>query len=402
MTNDLPADQPARVARPADQPARVARPADQPARRGARAARGPVATDVARAAGVSQKTVSRVVNDDPHVRPEVRARVLAAIESLGYHPNRAARNLVLGRTRSIGLLSVGSTDYGPSALMVATEEAVRAAGYALLVVNTLQTEVEDISGPLRDLVEQGVDGVVVIEPVGSFELAPGLLGDLPMMSLSGEYGISTTEIVVDTDQADGARQAVDHLLGLGHRTVHHVSGPAGWRSSGLRRDGWRRALERAGRVVPEPLVGDWSARSGYEAGARLAADPDVTAVLCANDQTAIGLVRAFREAGRNVPRDVSVIGFDDVPEAAYLSPALTTVRQDLQGMARHGVGLLLAAVDAPRPGSHVERLPLELVLRETTAPPTTAPPTPAPPARPTPAPPTTPDPPRPTRRSQES
>ncbi|WP_343047941.1 LacI family DNA-binding transcriptional regulator [Cellulomonas humilata] len=326
-----------------------------------------VAMDVARAAGVSQKTVSRVINGDPHVSAEVRDRVHRAIATLGYRPNRAARNLVLGRSRTIGVLSVGSTDYGPSALMVAAEHAIRSARYSMSVVNTLEGEPESITTSLRELVDQGVDGIVVNEPVGAFTLEPGAIGDLPVLSLSGRYGISANEVVADADQASGGRQAAEHLLGLGHRTVHHVSGPAGWRSSELRTDGWRSTLEAAGAPQPPVLTGDWSARSGYEAGMHLAADPTVTAVFAGNDQMAIGLLRALLEAGRDVPGDVSVVGFDDVPEAAYLARSLTTIRQDLPHLATFGVGMLVDAIENPRRQDRRENVPVELVVRETTA-----------------------------------
>ncbi|NNH08951.1 LacI family DNA-binding transcriptional regulator [Cellulomonas fimi] len=323
--------------------------------------------DVARAAGVSQKTVSRVINGDPHVRPEVRERVRAAAAQLGYRPNRAARQLVSGRSRTIGVLSVGSTDFGPASLMVGIEHAIRSAGYAMSVVNTLEGDPESITESLQGLVDQGVDGVAVNEPVGVFQLDPGQIGDLPILSLSGRYGISGNEIMVDADQSGGGRAATEHLLGLGHRTVHHVAGPAGWRSAGLRLDGWRDALERAGAPAPEPLHGDWSAPSGYALGQRLAADPDVSAVFVANDHMAIGVLRAFADAGRDVPGDVSVVGFDDIPEAAYLTRALTTIRQDLAQLASFGVRLLVDAIENPRRQDRREHVPVELVVRETTA-----------------------------------
>lgn len=326
-----------------------------------------VAMDVARAAGVSQKTVSRVINGDAHVRAEVRDRVHRAIAELGYRPNRAARNLVLGRSRTIGVLSVGSTDFGPSALMVGAEHAIRSARYAMSVINTFEDEPDAITGALRELVDQGVDGIVVNEPVGLFTLAPGAIGNLPVLSLSGAYGISSAEIVVDPDQRAGGRHATEHLLRLGHGTVHHLSGPLGWRSARLRLDGWRDALVAAGADVPRVLHGDWSARSGYELATTLAADPDVTAIFCANDQMAIGALRALADAGRDVPGDVSVVGFDDLPEASYLTRALTTVRQDLAHVATFGIHLLIDAIENPRPQNRREHVAVELMVRETTA-----------------------------------
>ncbi len=325
------------------------------------------ATDVARLAGVSQKTVSRVANDDPHVSPDVRRRVQDAIAQLGYRPNRAARSLVLGRYRTIGLLTLGTMDYGPASLTVGTERAIRAAGYALLFVTTLDDDPATINKELENLLAQGVDGIVINEPIGHPELTSALR-DVPLLSQSGEYGVSSCEIVVDPAQREGSREAVEYLLSLGHRTVHHISGPPRWRVSDLRRQGWLAALEAAGAPAPPVTVGDWTARAGYEAGLALAADPDVTAVFAANDQMALGLMCAFAQAGRRVPQDVSVVGFDDIPEAAYLTPALTTLRQDLQGIATHGVRLLIDAVENPGPQRRTELVPMRLVVRETTGP----------------------------------
>lgn len=325
------------------------------------------ATEVARVAGVSQKTVSRVVNDDPHVSAEVRRRVQEAIAGLGYRPNRAARSLVLGRYRTIGLLTLGTMDYGPASLTVGTERAIRAAGYALVYVTTTDDEPELINRELENLLSHGVDGIVINEPVGSLTLTPAVR-DVPLLSQSGEYGASSCEIVVDPAMVDGSALAVRHLLNLGHRTVHHISGPPRWRVSDMRRAGWQQALEAAGAPVPPVLPGDWSARSGYQAGLRLAADPEVTAVFAANDQMALGLMRALQQAGRRVPQDVSVVGFDDIPEAEYLTPSLTTLRQDLLGIAAYGVGLLTEAIENPRPQRRTELVPLELVVRETTGP----------------------------------
>ena len=341
-----------------------------------RAGRPIVAVDVARAAGVSQKTVSRVVNGDPQVGEELRGRVLRAIDELDYRPNRAAQNLVLGHTKTIGVLSVGTTDFGPSALLVATARAIRAAGYVMSVVNTIEPSSPDDApldnaSALRELVAQGVDAVIINEPVGNFNLAPGELGGLPVLSVSGEYGISSSETVIDADHRGGAMQATRHLLDLGHRTVHHVTGPPTERSSILRTSGWHDELIAAGAPVMAVQTGNWSSKSGYVAGRLLAVDPDVTAVFCANDHMAIGVLGALREAGRRVPEDVSVVGFDDIPEAPFLAPALTTIRADLARQAALGVELLVAAIEDPGDRRTFRVLPVELIERETTGRPST-------------------------------
>ncbi|WP_456826793.1 LacI family DNA-binding transcriptional regulator [Cellulomonas sp. P5_E12] len=332
-----------------------------------RADRPVVAMDVARAAGVSPKTVSRAVNGDSLVSDNVRGRVRHAIATLDDRPNRTARDLDPGRSRTIGVLSVGPIEFGPSSFLVAAEHAVRGARYAMSVISTAADEPERIAWALGELVDQGVDGIVMNEPVGLYNLAPGEVGELPVLSVSGSYGISSNEIVVDADQYSGARVATAHLLALGHRTVRHLGGPFGWRSTGLRQQGWRDALTEAGAEVPAPLHGDWTAQSGYDLGVQLAADRSMTAVFVANDQMAFGLLRALAEAGRNVPAEVSVVGFDDIPEASYLTTALTTVRQNLAHVATLGVGLLIDAIENPRLQDRSEIVPVELIVRETTS-----------------------------------
>jgi DNA-binding LacI/PurR family transcriptional regulator len=158
-----------------------------------------------------------------------------------------------------------------------------------------------------------------------------------------------------------------HLVDLGHQTVHHVCGPPTWPEAQLRAAGWRQTLRAAGRTVPRVLAGDWSPHSGYLAGQRLAVDPRVTAVFCANDQMAIGVLRALTEAGRAVPREVSVVGFDDIPEAPYLLPPLTTVRQDFAELGQHSMQLLVTQISTGvRTDGHV-RFPPRLVVRDSAA-----------------------------------
>jgi DNA-binding LacI/PurR family transcriptional regulator len=323
--------------------------------------------DVARVAGVSQKTVSRVVNNDPQVSPEVRRRVQETIEALGYRPNTAARSLLLGRSRTIGLLTVGSATYGPASLAIATGRAVRDAGYGLRVVNTFDLDAGTMDDGLLSLLDQGVDAIVVNEPTSMFQARRHRLG-VPVLSMSGPLDLSETELVVESDAAGGVTDAVRHLLGLGHATVHHIAGPSEWPSAVWRTDAWRAALRDAGRDVPEALDGDWSLASGYEAGRALAQRPDVTAIFAANDHMAIGLARALQDAGRRVPEDVSIVGYDDVPEAAYLSRALTTVRQDLTVAAVRGVELLVQVLEGRRDQGLLEVIPTRLVIRETTGP----------------------------------
>ncbi|MFF8974846.1 LacI family DNA-binding transcriptional regulator [Streptomyces sp. NPDC014995] len=324
--------------------------------------------DVARLAGVSQKTVSRVFNGERYVTAEVRRRVLGAAEELGYRMNGAARALASGRTRSIGVVALGTALYGPASLLIGIERAARDAGYALRVVNTLEGDPQGVFGAAESLLEQGVDGIVVSEPID--EGAVSLSVDVPVLVLGAPAAFGGPRAVTAGVGAESlARAATEHLLDLGHVTVHHLAGPRRWFAARDRLEGWRAALVAHGREQPPVIEGDWSAASGYAAGRELAS-AGVTAVFAANDDMAIGLIRALREAGLRVPGDVSVVGFDDIPVSAYVSPPLTTVRQPFDAVAREGLRLLVQAIEKPdAEPAPANGPPVELVVRASTAPP---------------------------------
>ncbi|MGI3197746.1 LacI family DNA-binding transcriptional regulator [Streptomyces phaeochromogenes] len=333
----------------------------------------PRSVDVARLAGVSQKTVSRVFNDEPYVSPEVRRRVLEAAEQLGYRRNNAARALASGRTRSIGVVTLGTALYGPASLLMGVERVVRDTGYALRVVNTMEGDPAGVTGAVGSLLDQGVDGIVISEPIEE----EGSEGDLsvhvgvPVLVLGAPPPFTASTVLTGAGGADlMARAAVEHLLDLGHVTVHHLAGPQRWYAAKDRLEGWRATLAAHGRDEPPVIEGDWSAASGYAAGRELAADPEVTAVFAANDDMAIGLIRALTEAGRRVPEDVSVVGFDDIPVAAYVTPPLTTVRQPFDTVAQEGLKRLVHAIENPQaealPASDP---PVDLVVRASAQPP---------------------------------
>ncbi len=328
----------------------------------------PRSVDVARLAGVSQKTVSRVLNDEPYVSAEVRQRVLDAAEELGYRLNNAARALASGRTRSIGVVTLGTALYGPASLLMGIERAARDTGYALRVVNTLEGDPAGIAGAVASLLEQGVDGIVISEPIDEGEVP--IRVDVPVLVVGAPAPFAAPRVVNAGVGADLlARAATEYLLDLGHATVHHLAGPQRWYAARDRLNGWRAALTARGRYEPPIFEGDWSAASGYTAGRELAADRTVTAVFAANDDMAIGLIRALVEAGRRVPEEVSVFGFDDIPVAAYVNPPLSTVRQPFDAVAREGLRLLVQAIDDPHtdppPASEP---PIELLVRASTAP----------------------------------
>jgi len=300
----------------------------------------PVMADVAVLAGVSHQTVSRVLNDHPNVRAETRSRVLAAIRQLDYRPNSAARALVTKRSQTLGVISFDTTLYGPASMLYGIEQAARDAGYFISIVSLRSMDRGSLLDAVDRLRDQAVEGIVVIAPQTSAAgvMAQAAVG-VPLVGAG--CGLNEQVPMVAIDHVAGGAAATRHLLDLGHRTVHHVTGPLTWFDAVGRVNGWRSVLEEAGAPIPEILVGDWSARSGYAAGQRLAADPSVTAVFCANDHMALGLLRALHEARRRVPADISVVGFDDIPEASFFTPPLTTVRQDFGELGRRSLDLLI-------------------------------------------------------------
>jgi DNA-binding LacI/PurR family transcriptional regulator len=324
-------------------------------------------SDVAKLAGVSHQTVSRVINGSDQVREETRERVLAAMRMLDYRPNPVARALVTGRSKTIGVVSFDTTLHGPASTLFGIERAAHEEGYFTSIISLKSLDRPSVLTAVERLRGQAVDGILVIAPqITAAHAVAHLPVDVALVAV--EAGPDNEVPVVAVDQFAGAVAATQHLLELGHRTVWHIAGPGDWQESRQRIAGWRQTLEEARAEAPSPLVGDWSARAGYELGQRLMTEPDVTAVFVANDQMALGLLRVLHETGRNVPRDVSIVGFDDVPEAAYFTPPLTTVRQDFMAMGRRSLHLLLSEIDNGTRSTTRETVPPELIVRASTAP----------------------------------
>lgn len=327
--------------------------------------------DVARLAGVSGQTVSRVVNGSSGVTEDTRERVEGAMKQLGYRANAAARALATGRFRTIGVVTFNLTAVGNIQVVNSVISGAREKDYStsLAVVETA-TE-QGVRAAVRGLTDRAVDGVIVIE---------ARVLDTPNLELPDEVPVviadsspSHSHPTFGMDEAAGARAAVGHLLELGHRTVHHLAGPEGSHPAARRRAAWARMLEREGRVALEPLMGDWSPESGYEAGRRLLEDDAVTAVFAANDQMAAGVLRAAQEAGRKVPEELSIVGYDDLDIGPFLSPPLTTVAQNLAEVGRRCLAHLLDLIEGTSttraPGPRGQLIRPELILRSSTAPP---------------------------------
>ena len=322
--------------------------------------------DVAREAGVSGQTVSRVANGRANVDEVTRERVLAAMRQVGYRPNSAARALRNGQFRSIGVIISALPTFGNSRTLDAIAGAVVPEGFSIILMPVTRPTQGEVTGAFSRLNEQAVDGVIILIEQhqldqSEIEIPHGL--PVVVIDSSARYDYP----VVDTDQAEGAALATRHLLDLGHRTVWHIAGPPQSYSAERRQKSWRATLERYGREVPPVLTGDWSSRSGYDHGLRLAVDPAVTAVFAANDQMALGLLRALHETGRAVPAEVSVVGFDDMDEAADFWPPLTTVRQSFEEVGRRAVAALLVEITATGRAAAAVIVPTELIVRSSTA-----------------------------------
>ncbi|GAA0674517.1 LacI family DNA-binding transcriptional regulator [Kitasatospora atroaurantiaca] len=328
--------------------------------------RPPSQADVAALAGVSAQTVSRVANNRTNVDEETRERVLSAMRMLGYQRNTAARALATGQFHMLGVISFDLSAHGNARTLQAISRAAQSAGYSVNVAG-VQTQTEGaVQQAFSQLTSQAVDGIVLIE--AQILDRPGLQlpSGVPVVVADGDPDQRFPS--VDNNQAAGARAATEHLLSLGHHTVWHLAGPQDSYSARRRAAAWHSTLKEAGAPVPPLLFGDWSAESGYAIGKELAARREVTAVFAANDHMALGLIRALHEAGRGVPDEVSVVGFDDVAESAFFLPPLTTVHQDFEEVGRQCVTLLLDQITTGRNAAGtVTTVPPRLVERASTA-----------------------------------
>lgn len=328
--------------------------------------------DVARAADVSYQTVSRVLNGHPSIRPATKQRVLDAMAELRYRPNQAARALVTSRSHTLGVILGSRGEYGPTSSLAAVEDAARARGYWVNTAYLNDTRPETIRAAVEHLRRQSVEGIIVHAPqVRVFDVLADLDVEIPYLGLhSAERGVAETA----GDQVLGGRLATEHLIGLGHVEILHLAGPQDWIEAESRMRGYLHALSDADLPTRPPILGDWTADFGYRAAVELARRLDFTAVFAANDAMAFGLLHGFRDLGVDLPRQLSVVGFDDIPLARHASPPLTTVHQHFTGLGERAVRALLtmiapADVDVDASGARLEVPDVhpELVVRSSTA-----------------------------------
>ena len=326
----------------------------------ARAPRAASIRDVARLAGVSHQTVSRVLNDHANILPTTRSRVLAAMAELQYRPSAAARALSTSRTRTIGVLASGRAHYGPALSIQAIEEAARERGYSVTSSSVDEPDERSLRAAVRNLIDQDIEALVVIAPQQRvFDTVADIAPSIPCITMRAAGTGDASALRVD--EIEGARLATRHLLLLGHSAIGHLAGPPDWVEAEGRMQGCVEELADHGLTIHTTAQGAWTADFGYSAGLDLLRDRSVTAYFCSNDAIAIGLMHAARDLRLDVPGDVSIVGYDDVPEAAHLWPPLTTVRQDFAELGRRCIAVLLGSGDAS------ERILPRLVIRASTA-----------------------------------
>jgi DNA-binding LacI/PurR family transcriptional regulator len=321
--------------------------------------------EVARLAGVSHQTVSRVLNNENTVRPQTRERVEVAIRELRYRPSSVARALATRKTRTLGLVSTGNPLYGPSSIALAFNGAARKAGYQVVTASMAEADRDEILQAVDVLLRQQVEAIVLVaSDHASIEAIDGLELDIPLVTADSSGHGSFPSVSID--QFGGAELATAYLADLGHREILHLAGPVGSLDARERERGWRSELDRRGLPIYEPLHGDWTAQSGRATGARLAKDGHVSAVFVANDQMALGLLHALADHGLSVPGDVSMIGFDDIPEAAHFAPPLSTMRQDFNELGQRMMATVSDVLDGRAVTQPVKTSP-RLIERESAA-----------------------------------
>lgn len=347
-----------------DRPGSVRRPSDNAT---ASPRRKPSITDVARIGGVSYQTVSRVITGSPDVSAATRARILEIIEQVGYRRNKTATALVTNRSTMLGVITDGSPRYGPVATLLALENGIRDAGYGCTVVAVREPYEQSVQQAMNSLEDAGVDGVIVIAPL--LEMADALRKsqfEVPVeMIAAGVSSSSSSEVLTFSENQElGSNLATDHLIQLGHTQIAHVGGSTAWFDGQARKSGWEAALRAAGLPLGWYTEGDWSTTWAYQTGLQLVQDGVPEAIVAASDHTALGLIRAFAENGICVPRDVSIVGFDDIEGCDVFLPPLTTVRQDFPALASASIEVLLGAIR----GQDIDRTPMTptLVVRSST------------------------------------
>jgi DNA-binding LacI/PurR family transcriptional regulator len=322
--------------------------------------------DVAKYVGVSHQTISRVINNSERVSPETREKVQAAIEELGYRPNAIARSMALGRTSLLACIAPNLTDYTFANIVEGAEAQARELGYFLISASAKNPA--DFSDAIEQLVaSKRVTGLLVINPYidTRYKLLPDSFPMVFVGSNSRERKISSVAL----DDYKTAYEATHYLIEQGHRNVAMITGPMIEDCSQDRCKGFEQAIRESGLGSDPTMIieGDWSATSGHDALMRLAeVDQLPTAVFAQNDRMAIGVIQAARNLGLIIPKDISVIGVDDMPLASYFDPPLTTMKQDIIQIGKEAAKLLVKTIENPDSPKQIQNITAQLVVRNST------------------------------------
>jgi len=333
-------------------------------------------SQVAKEAGVSSQTVSRVINNRQEITPETRQHVQDVIKRLGYQPNAIARSLSQRRSHTLGVVASGLEYYGPSHILIGVEQGANQQGFSILLNLLHQPESLNIGQIVNGLISRQVEGIIWAVPeIGNnrswFREARTQLA-IPVIFLSTQPRGDLN--VVEIDNRNGGYLATKHLLERGYRRIGLIAGPLTWWAASERRRGWQDALAAAGIPFSDSQIveGNWSAESGERGLHELLQKlPDIQAIFACNDQMALGSMRAARKLGKRIPEDLAIVGFDDIPESAFYSPSLTTIRQDLYQLGHVAVQTFMRIREAEQSGEFI--IPAEtvwlqpqLVVREST------------------------------------
>lgn len=326
----------------------------------------PTMLDVARLSGVSYQTVSRVINDHPYVSRETRQRVQAAIDTLGYRPSKAATKLASKSSKIIAIVLYGSWFSGLAEISLNVELAAKTSGFDVILINITEPQKQLVEA-LENVKAWAVDGIILIVPVQglSFEEIRAICADTPVVQIDSHQSSGTPSVVID--ETYGTRQMVEHLIHLGHTRFCEIGGSPDWVTAQVRHQACIETFRLHGMEPPTYFEANWTVSGGYRAAKRILADGEAfTAIISANDNMAFGAIRALYEAGLAVPQDVSVVGFDDIPEAAYFFPPLTTVRRNLIQLGMVGFEYLMQVMDDPEEPAQQQVLLPRVMFREST------------------------------------
>ncbi|HEY0789857.1 MAG TPA: LacI family DNA-binding transcriptional regulator [Chthoniobacterales bacterium] len=322
--------------------------------------------DVAALAGVSYQTVSRVLNAMPHVSATTRERVQTVLRQVGFRPNMTARQLATQRSTTVGLVTFATSFFGPSQIMVNSEHAAKEMGLSFMFSSIVEQSAQEVRRAVDELCAHQVCGILIHLPwVVDLRDLREVCRNIPMVAVDSNFGFKCPSVFID--QESGSRKATRHLIDLGHRKIAYLRGPVFWRAAELRYRGWWKELKAKG-LEPGPVEnGDWTAESGFEATKRLQKKwGECTAIVVANDQMALGSIRAFEESGVRVPKNVSVVGFDDIPEAGFYRPPLSTIKQDFAALGRLSMQCLMAQLQSPPEYPRIRPIQPTLIERKST------------------------------------